>query len=164
MLSRYSEDEMWSWFAIELVLWPQEVTFARWTQPSGPLCLWQCLFTRWSIINNRYKKSGGQAWIFGRKHCFLPIIGSQLIWQLKYTWCWWNARVLKILKDFFSTKLLKFFGDSSTYKSWCRPKHLFLKRGPHYDSIIEYIIVKYDLWRQQCFALLQLFFYNFVRV
>ena len=26
----------------ELLIWPQEVTLARWTQPSGPLCLWQC--------------------------------------------------------------------------------------------------------------------------
>ena len=84
------------------------------------------LCTRWSMINDKYKKSGGQAWIFGRRDCFLPIIGSQLIWQLKYIWCWWNARVLKIFKDFFSTKLLKLFWDSSTYKSWCRPKHLFL--------------------------------------
>ena len=31
------------WFVFELVIWPQEVTLARWTQPSGPLCLWQCL-------------------------------------------------------------------------------------------------------------------------
>ena len=30
------------WFVFELVIWPQEVTLARWTQPSGPLCLWQC--------------------------------------------------------------------------------------------------------------------------
>ena len=27
----------------ELVIWPQEVTLTRWTQPLGPLCLWQCL-------------------------------------------------------------------------------------------------------------------------
>ena len=33
---------MWSRF----VIWPQEVTLARWTQPSGPLCLWQCFFFR----------------------------------------------------------------------------------------------------------------------
>ena len=33
------------WFVFELVIWPQEVTLARWTQPSGPLCLWQCLMT-----------------------------------------------------------------------------------------------------------------------
>ena len=26
----------------ELVIWPQEVALVRWTQPSGPLCLWQC--------------------------------------------------------------------------------------------------------------------------
>ena len=43
MLSRDSEDEMWSRFMFELLIWPQEVTLARWTQPSGPLCLWQCL-------------------------------------------------------------------------------------------------------------------------
>ena len=42
MLSRDSEDEMWSRFVFELVMWPQKVTLARWTQPSGPLCLWQC--------------------------------------------------------------------------------------------------------------------------
>ena len=45
MLSRDSEDEMWSRLMFELLIWLQEVTFARWTQPSGPLCLWQCLQT-----------------------------------------------------------------------------------------------------------------------
>ena len=38
MVSRDSEDKMWSRF----VIWPQEVTLVRWTQSSGPLCLWQC--------------------------------------------------------------------------------------------------------------------------
>ena len=41
MLSRDSEDKMWSRFVFELVIWLQEVTSAIWTQPSGPLCLWQ---------------------------------------------------------------------------------------------------------------------------
>ena len=44
MLGRDSEDEIWSRFVFELVIW---------TQPSGPLCLWQCLnFTSivWSLI------------------------------------------------------------------------------------------------------------------
>ena len=38
--SRYldSEDEIWSRFVFELV-W----TLVNWTQPSPPLCLWQCL-------------------------------------------------------------------------------------------------------------------------
>ena len=27
----------------ELLIWLQEATLARWTQSSGPLCLWQCL-------------------------------------------------------------------------------------------------------------------------
>ena len=44
MLSRDSEDEMWSRLMFELLIWPQEVTLARWTQPSGPLCLWQCFY------------------------------------------------------------------------------------------------------------------------
>ena len=34
MLGRDSEDEIWSRLVFELVIW---------TQPSGPLCLWQCL-------------------------------------------------------------------------------------------------------------------------
>ena len=42
MLSRDSEDEMWSRFMFELLIWLQEATLARWTQSSGPLCLWQC--------------------------------------------------------------------------------------------------------------------------
>ena len=55
MLSRDSEAEMWSRFVFELVIWPQEITFARWTQPSGPLCLWQCfilllVFPVWPLI------------------------------------------------------------------------------------------------------------------
>ena len=36
------------WFVFELVIWPQEVTLARWTQPSGPLCLWQCF--HWGAV------------------------------------------------------------------------------------------------------------------
>ena len=43
MLSRDFEDEIWSRYVFELVIWPQEVTLVRRTQPSGPLCLWQCL-------------------------------------------------------------------------------------------------------------------------
>ena len=42
MLGRDSEDEIWSRFVFEFVIWPQEVTLVRWTQSSGPLCLWQC--------------------------------------------------------------------------------------------------------------------------
>ena len=44
--SRDSEDEMWPRFVFELVIWLQEITLARWTQPSGPLCLWQCFRNR----------------------------------------------------------------------------------------------------------------------
>ena len=49
MLSWNSEDKIWSRFVVDLVTWPQEVTLAKWTQPSGPLCLWQCLKSWWLI-------------------------------------------------------------------------------------------------------------------
>ena len=35
--------EIWLRFVFEFVIWPQEVTLVRWTQSSGPLCIWQCL-------------------------------------------------------------------------------------------------------------------------
>ena len=38
MFGRDSEDETWSRFLFELVIW---------TQPSGPLCLWQCFDNSW---------------------------------------------------------------------------------------------------------------------
>ena len=41
------KSRFWRWNLIklcEIVIWPQEVTLVRWTQPSGPLCLWQCFF------------------------------------------------------------------------------------------------------------------------
>ena len=44
------EDELWSRFVFELVIWPQEGTLARSTQPSGPLCLWQCFLIMYSCI------------------------------------------------------------------------------------------------------------------
>ena len=54
MLGRDSEDEIWSRFVFEFVIWPQEVTLVRWTQSSGPLCLWQCLVN--SILYQFYVK------------------------------------------------------------------------------------------------------------
>ena len=43
MLGQDSEDEIWTRFVLELVMWPKQVTLVSWTQPSGPLCLWQYL-------------------------------------------------------------------------------------------------------------------------
>ena len=53
MLSQDSEDEMWSRFMFELLTWLQEVTLARWTQPLGPLCLWQCFFLSYYSLSRR---------------------------------------------------------------------------------------------------------------
>ena len=50
-----SEDEFCSRFVFDIVIWPQEVTLVRWTQLSGPLCLWQCLIL--SIVNRCYRHS-----------------------------------------------------------------------------------------------------------
>ena len=40
--SRDYENEIWSRFFSELVIWPKEVSLVTRTQLSGPLCLWQC--------------------------------------------------------------------------------------------------------------------------
>ena len=45
MLGRYSEDEIWSRFVFELVIW---------TQPWGPLCLWQCFCTQSLFLLDRF--------------------------------------------------------------------------------------------------------------
>ena len=53
MLGRDSEDEIWSRFVFQFLIWPQDVTLVRWTQSSGPLCLWQCLvFIVWSFCRS----------------------------------------------------------------------------------------------------------------
>ena len=51
MLSRDSEIEVWSRFVFELVIW---------TQPSGPLCIWQCLKIMWCVV---VCVVGGQIWL-----------------------------------------------------------------------------------------------------
>ena len=33
----------WRWNLIKICVWTCNMTLARWTQPLGPLCLWQCL-------------------------------------------------------------------------------------------------------------------------
>ena len=35
---------------LELVIWPKEVTWVTRFQPLGPLCLWQCLWTKLDVI------------------------------------------------------------------------------------------------------------------
>ena len=56
----------WSWCMVgilkmkfyqdlcELVIWPKQVTLVSWTQPSGPLCLWQCFTMGYAEIGDRY--------------------------------------------------------------------------------------------------------------
>ena len=66
MLSRDSEDGMWSRFMFELLIWLQEATLARWTQSSGPLCLWQCF----RICSERLLVN--QSRVFSSKFWWLP--------------------------------------------------------------------------------------------
>ena len=74
---------LWRWNLIkicEIVTWPQEVTLLRWTQPSGPLCLWQC-FDIWIIRQYRYFKiysNGEKNW-----HNL----------QKQHSWIWWGTSV-----------------------------------------------------------------------
>ena len=43
LLGQDYEDEICSRFFWEIVKWPKEVSLVTRTQPSGPLCVWQCL-------------------------------------------------------------------------------------------------------------------------
>ena len=66
------------------VKWPQEVTLIRWTQPSGPLCFWQCLsLTHWyclSVIVSFYLSS------------------SKFIYCSKGRWSGWSSKVICFLR------------------------------------------------------------------
>ena len=87
MLGRDSEDEIWSRFVFEFVIWPQDVTLVRWTQSSGPLCLWQCFwkylrrcgFSRPIFIGNSLWSL--QEWfphtLITRQQQFIPIINRR---------------------------------------------------------------------------------------
>ena len=56
VLGQYSEDEIWSNFVFELVIWLKKVTFVSRTQPSGPFRLWQC-FSFLTVLLQRYMNS-----------------------------------------------------------------------------------------------------------
>ena len=73
ILNRDSEDEIWSRFVFELVIWPKGVTLVRWTQSSGPLCLWQCL----------RDTDGPLAYAAHISHC---LSGSRLVMEAKDWW------------------------------------------------------------------------------
>ena len=108
MLSRDSEDEIWSRFVFEL--WPQEVTLARWTQPSGPLCLWQCLDCIPSLYQD-LKNYGPHFFylceIIG-KWVSPPSFGGETkemmlwkgVWSGKRSHCW--AQIEFLIPDLFS--------------------------------------------------------------
>ena len=57
MHGRGSDDE-------DLVIWITEVIFVSRTQPSGPLCLWQCFICSFQtpIVRNRLKKKSEVSW------------------------------------------------------------------------------------------------------
>ena len=109
MLSRDSE-EMWSRLMFELLIWPQEVTLARWTQPSGPLCLWQCLDCMPSLYQD-LKNYGPHFFylceIIG-KWVSPPSFGGETkemmlwkgVWSGKRSHCW--AQIEFLIPDLFS--------------------------------------------------------------
>ena len=78
IVSRDSEDEIWSRFVFELVIWPQEAILVRWTQASGPLCLWQCLWNPQCPIKLAdIKKSAKYP---------IRIVGQLDLWILLFQW------------------------------------------------------------------------------
>ena len=74
MLGRDSEDEIWSRFVFEFVIWPQDVTLVRWTQSSGPLCLWQCFLSLHHSERGNLKGifKIGEGWMIAGCQCSHP--------------------------------------------------------------------------------------------
>ena len=64
------------WFVLELVICPQEVTLARWTQPSGPLCLWQCFLMfafQFAVVPSTLWYSTAMCWYSLGPHDFCDL-------------------------------------------------------------------------------------------
>ena len=83
-------------FVFELVIWPQEVTLLRWTQPSGPLCLWQCLILMpirciiteyWSFFGLLFQNSQNRLRMTLKEgNGFNPAKGEPMMWNVWNTW------------------------------------------------------------------------------
>ena len=91
---------VWSRFVFELVIWPKEVTLVRWTQPSGPLCLWQCLHTFLFYLSNLWHlitwtnlvspAMAGCVWYVCHLRCWLFFSQDKCGVYLKKVLMWWN--------------------------------------------------------------------------
>ena len=91
MLGRDSEDEIWSRFVFELVLWPQEVTLVSRTQPSGPLCLWQCFSCKANFCDNMWSGDHPHRPTTHRIHIIWPFAFSVINmngWKSSGEWCY----------------------------------------------------------------------------
>ena len=76
----------------ELVIWPKEVTLVSRTQPSGPLCLWQCLYNISGMDGTVFLRSvaGARAPIYRAGKIRTKI--AQILQQVsekKISWKWW---------------------------------------------------------------------------
>ena len=83
MLGQDSEDEIWLRFVFELVIW---------TQPSGPLCLWQCL-NKGTFERNVYA--------INLSFALRPWITKQSFW-IRFQTHWENAKGILRLQTLLS--------------------------------------------------------------
>ena len=90
VLGQDSED-VWSKFVQELVIWPKEVTLVSRTQPSGPLCLWQCLKCKIRFIYGSVS-AGREKWPFNVLFFFKV--------EPPCDQTWWDSLVFSILSCF----------------------------------------------------------------
>ena len=82
MFGQDFEDEIWSRFVWELVIWPKEVTLVTRTQPSGPLCLWQCFFLILCLFSYVYYLARWTSVLFGGERDFC-------LWWSQKQGCGW---------------------------------------------------------------------------
>ena len=136
------------WFVFELVIWPQEVTLAIWTQPSGPLCLWQCFLILATCSSYSAKVHF--------THCPFLFAARAV---LSGTWyeSWYNS-----CKRFEENNGLYFHLQ---YKVHQYPCHSVLEHGPHRHSGIGGGWMRWmatDLSQEYCYKVTSL--RSFIRV
>ena len=88
-----AESRFLRWNSIKICVWTCNMTLTRWTQPSGPLCLWQCfIWFLLTILNSVFDDIG------------LPVENIFLLWDCPDVGRWQEEG--RVHKSLFVKKLV----------------------------------------------------------
>ena len=139
MLGRDSEDEIWSRFVFELMIW---------TQPSGPLCLWQCFHLK--LPDKMFIIS----WLSGSKSRFHLLVSKdinicpKLQKKLKMPF---RISHFQLFCRVWDIAYLGFFDVVEIWKS-------FIEGWDNdFDTVIQRQLSRLEVWQGKAFAILVMF-------